>query len=1043
VDGSRKSTQACLNDYATFDTPTRLMSDTHQAHKQRIFLSYAHKVDANPDHTADLVDAIKLRLELAGLETWIDKQQLLPGRDWREGITRGIDESDRVLSFLSPRSVRDPGVCLDEIGIAMSHKHGAIATLLADKEVADRIPASVAHIQYLDVSDWQQVKCRGEAAWDAWLNGIVAKILEIIAANHGFAGEIEALQKILTPMPDTAKIGKLVERGLIGRAWVKEAIGRWRLEQLDQRMFWLMGGAGMGKSAIAADLVHKSKLQVIAYHFCDYQVPESRSAKTFATNLAFMLAARLPDYRRLLSGNIQALPKVVSELSATELVERLVVSPLRNKIDGGLSTDRLLVVVDALDEAEPELADLLAKYLDAMPPWLGFVVTSRPDIKAALARYPAFELQMSDARNDDDLWAYLSDWRENDPDAPLDPATQSALIASSQGNMLYLALAREGYTKGLFSLDNPSRLPQGIGAVYLAWMKRQFGGDPLSNPAWTDRCYPLLELLCATPEPLPLGIAGKLLGWKGQERILTLRPMGSLITQDSETLRLCHRSLGEWLSDPEGITDYWVNLPDGRLKLAQSLLPLITTSVDDLAPHYLHRALPILLAGLDQDQSDELLKPGSGAMLDLIERLSDFWAKYANTKAWHLQASLLTWIVGQRDRRQGGQYPDAITSLSKLGTVLFSQGAYSQASELFERTYAGHQNNLGPDHPDTLASMSTFARSLYALGQYPAARSLQEKELERRQSIAEPDVTQVLNAKTSLARTLYALGDYATSKDLHQQVLSAQRQTLGEEHANTVGSMSFLASALFALGDCREAESLNATVLALRTRMLGAEHPGTLTSASYLASALYSQGNFEGARKLQAELFSSRQRTLGELHPDTLQSHGSLALSLRALGHIKEALSIQETVVLRMIEVLGEKHPSTLFQISFLADTRYDLGDYASAKALQERVLQFRSTVLGDQHPDSMTAAANLALTLNAEGAGRQAEQIQAQVVVSMKKILGEYHPDTLFSQKVMARIQDSLGRKADGDSIREYLAGLDQALLEKRPVHYTNTQVF
>jgi hypothetical protein len=60
-----------------------------------------------------------------------------------------------------------------------------------------------------------------------------------------------------------------------------------------------------------------------------------------------------------------------------------------------------------------------------------------------------------------------------------------------------------------------------------------------------------------------------------------------------------------------------------------------------------------------------------------------------------------------------------------------------------------------------------------------------------------------------------------------------------------------------------------------------------------------------------------------------------------------------------------------------------------------------------------------------------------------MKKILGEYHPDTLFSQKVMARIQDSLGRKADGDSIREYLAGLDQAFLERRPVHYTNTQVF
>lgn len=1019
------------------------MSDTHQAHKQRIFLSYAHKVDANLDHTADLVDAIKLRLNLAGLETWIDKQQLLPGRDWREGITRGIEESDRVLSFLSPRSVRDPGVCLDEIGIAMSHKHGAIATLLADQEVADKIPASVAHIQYLDVSDWQLVKRQGDQAWNNWLNDIVEKILEIVVANQGFAGEIEALQKVLSPMPDTAKIGKLVERGLIGRSWVKEAINHWRLEQLDQRMFWLMGGAGMGKSAIAADLVHKAKLRVMAYHFCDYQVPESRSAKTFATNLAFMLAARLPDYRRLLIGNIQALPKAVSELSATELMERLVISPLRNKIDGGLSTDRLLVVVDALDEAEPELTDLLAKYLDAMPPWLGFVVTSRPDVKAALARFPAFELLMSDARNEEDLRAYLNDWQENDPSAQFDSATQAALIASSQGNMLYLALAREGYTKGLFRLDNPSRFPQGIGAVYMTWMKRQFGDDPLSYPAWTDRCYPLLELLCATPEPLPLGIAGKLLRWKGQERILALRPMGSLITQDSETLRLCHRSLGEWLSDPDGITDFWVNLPDGRLNLAQSLLPLVPASVDDPVPDYLHRALPILLPGLDQNQSDELLKSDSGAILGLVERLSDFWAKYANSDAWHLQASLLTWIVGQRDRCRGAQHPDAIPSLSKLGAVFFNQGAYSQSSNVFERAYTGLLSNLGPEHPETLASMSNFARSLYTLGQYLAARSLQENELERRQSIAGPDAPQVLNAKSSLARTLYALGDYDMSKDLHQQVLSAQQRALGEDHVNTVGSMSFLASALFALGDCREAESLNVKVLAFRNRMLGAEHPSTLTSASYLASTLYSQGNFEGARKMQAEVFSNRQRILGELHPDTLQSRGSLALSLRALGRIEEALSMQETVVPQMIEVLGEKHPSTLFQISFLADTRYDLADYAAARALQERVLQLRSTVLGDQHPDSMTAAANLALTLNAEGESRQAEQMQAQVVASMKKVLGECHPDSLFSQKIMAWIQDSLGRKADGDSIREYLAGLDRALLEKRPVHYTNTQIF
>lgn len=1019
------------------------MSEETRFIKQKIFLSYAHKVDGNPDHTADLVDAIKQKLEQAGHEAWIDKQQLNPGKDWREGITQGIDESDRVLSFLSPRSVRDPGVCLDEIGIAMSHKHGAIATLLADKNIESKIPASVGHVQYLDVSDWQVMMEKGQSAWDAWLEVTTRKILGIIAANEGFAGEIEDLKKVLSPMPGTAKIGKLIESGLIGRKWVKDAIADWRLNKLGERMFWLMGGPGMGKSTIAADLVHKSKLQAVAYHFCDYQVPESRSAHTFVTNLAFMLAARLPDYRRLLKGNIQALPKPVKEMTATELMERLVINPLRNKIDGGLRTDRLLIVVDALDEAEPELTDLLAKYLDFMPVWLGFVVTSRPDVKAALARYPAFEMQMNDTRNDEDLKAYLKDWQESDPDARLDPETQLALIYASQGNMLYLALAKEGYSSGIFSLNNPSQIPQGIGAVYLEWMKRQFGGSPLTNPVWIDRCYPFLELLCATPEPLPLSIAGSLLAWKGQDRIQALRPLGSLITKDSDIFRLCHRSLGEWLSDPENINDYWVNVPDGRFQLVKNLLPLVPGCLDNADPNYIHRALPRLLNELDTDQSDELLRNSPKVTLDLIECLNNFWDKYPNIKAWQLQSTLLSWVVNQRVRHQGNADPDTSASIFKLGNVLYNQGAYIQARNNLERAYSSRLNTLGPEHYDTLAALSCFARSLYAIGQYSEAKSLQEQELELQQSAFDQESPQVLIAKSNLARTLYAQGDYAASKELLKQVFDIQFKVLGDEHVNTVASMSFLASALYALGDCLEAEMLNSKVLAIRIKILGNEHPSTLTSASYLASTMYTLGNYESALNLRAQLLDQRRKILGDLHPDTLSCRGGLAIILRAQGKIEEAQCIQEQVVRKMADILGERHPSTLFEMSFLADTLYDLGRYGRAKDMQERVLKLRSEVLGEEHPDTLVAATNYALTLSAEGFYEAAKTVQEGVVESMNKVLGETHPDTLFSMRIMENILKSNGDTVGSNAIHEHLGALDKDLVKKRPVHYTNTFLF
>ena len=71
----------------------------------RIFLSYGH--DANEE----LVRRIKADLEQRGHDVWFDKSEIKFGDNWRRAITDGILKSNRVLSFLSKHSTRDPGVC--------------------------------------------------------------------------------------------------------------------------------------------------------------------------------------------------------------------------------------------------------------------------------------------------------------------------------------------------------------------------------------------------------------------------------------------------------------------------------------------------------------------------------------------------------------------------------------------------------------------------------------------------------------------------------------------------------------------------------------------------------------------------------------------------------------------------------------------------------------------------------------------------------------------------------------------------------------------
>jgi len=102
----------------------------------RILLSYGH--DANEE----LVRRIRADLEKRGHNVWFDKTEIKFGDEWRCVITDGILQSNRVLSFLSKHSTRDPGVCLDEIAIAIGAKGGNVQTILVESEQA-RFPTEL------------------------------------------------------------------------------------------------------------------------------------------------------------------------------------------------------------------------------------------------------------------------------------------------------------------------------------------------------------------------------------------------------------------------------------------------------------------------------------------------------------------------------------------------------------------------------------------------------------------------------------------------------------------------------------------------------------------------------------------------------------------------------------------------------------------------------------------------------------------------------------------------------------------------------------
>ena len=233
----------------------------------KIFFSYPH------DTNAPLVERIKSDLEARGHEVWFDANQIKSGDDWRNAITRGILDSQQVVAFLSRHAVRDPGVCLNEIAIALADKGEAMVTVLVEPETEVSAPVSITHIQWLKMDAWKE-----QRQDDGWYRTQLDRLIDAIE-NPTHAGrneELETLKLALDPMSFYAEIAPHIP-GFTGRRWIIDRYTTWLADEPNSRVLRIEGGPGLGKTAVSSYLAHSTKSSVLAVHLCQYNKGESRN----------------------------------------------------------------------------------------------------------------------------------------------------------------------------------------------------------------------------------------------------------------------------------------------------------------------------------------------------------------------------------------------------------------------------------------------------------------------------------------------------------------------------------------------------------------------------------------------------------------------------------------------------------------------------------------------------------------------------------------------------------------------------------------------
>ena len=635
----------------------------------RIFLSYGH------DEHAALAAQLKGDLLARGHEVWFDADRLAPGGDWESYIEQGLDwaaaqgHAARVVLLMTPHSVRRPdGYCLNEIARAIDRRLGVVPVMLVQVEP----PLSICRIQWLDMRDCVPLSERK----DRYQNRLESLIAALETGKLDHEGAQSRLLRLLNPLPFDADIAQHLPR-FTGRKWLFDRFDAWLADPKASRVFWITADPGVGKTAIACKLTQRR--QIAAFHICRHNHDQKGDPRCLVRSLAWQLASQLPEYfARLVA--LRDLEELGSESNAQTLFDRLVVQPLHA---GFPAPDRTIVIlIDGLDEATREgrndLVEFLAHNFAKLPDWVRLVLTSRPESEVVrpLQGLDPVVIPADSDENRADLTEYLT--RELAPfardRAGLGRAV-SEVLDRSEGVFLYCDWVRRELAEGRLSLDRLETFPRGLGGAFAEFFGRRFA----DRRAYQDKHRPLLELLAAACEPLTIDHVAAILTWSRYDRHEMPNAFGALVSQADGRLRLFHRTLVQWITNPEAAGDYFADPSAGHERLADQGWKEHAAGVEAMS-EYARGHLPAHLIALARWNDAAALLAHPAYFRRAWERNED------EVKAWWVQ------IEGASGKKVEEAYAavDRVeladpSALLCIGELLYARGSLPAAAALFDR----------------------------------------------------------------------------------------------------------------------------------------------------------------------------------------------------------------------------------------------------------------------------------------------------------------------------------------------------------------------
>lgn len=1017
--------------------PDEVLLSTKTDYPTKIFISYAHAQD---EIVAKIYEGLKKR----GHDVWIDESEIKYGDDWREKIANGIESSNGVLSFLSKEAVRENGVCLDELAIAISVKYGNIHTVLLQKEEDVKPPAQLTHRQWLDMSEWKDKLAQGDAVFMLWFQPMLADIIRKIESpeSREFVGMISTIREKL-------RIGDLavsrqnwyLKQKYVGRAWLTQDIEAWMNTPRSGKLCAVYGGPGVGKSAFAAQYAYRSP-RVAASIFFEHGNAYFNTSGSLIRELIFQLACRLPLYRNRVYGIVTTNDQLKA-WNDQELFTHLIKAPLTEfQIDGGHET--LCIVVDGLDECTVDeqngVAKLLGKYVQEFPEWLRVLVLSRRESDVTGWLNPDHQIDMvgGEARNLSDIRLYFSEILKEQLKQQLNrECLLDELTKRTKGVFLYAYVVSQMILDGKLALENTDAYPQGLNNAFKEWFSRYFP-DVLEY----KRLYRLyLGMIAVSPEPIPLEELDVVnvrfdaaedcyqlntdssMCSKSGSRQDRLKQINSLLQYQmnefgKRTVTFNHKYIAEWLTQADEETNespagcYYCNPKDAfwamectwRKNLAAKL-PL--TEYETL----------YLLTYVERTESNtcciECAKESAlSKYLRAYRLMMEKRLRYSKARRFAVTDEYRCYIIWRYEPTSTNEI-EYLNKQEVVARIMEDNGSYAEALEKQLHIANSLQKLMGGKHPDVLISQNNLCSLYSKVGRIQEAVALQKKVCKAsKQALGKYDST-TLKYLHNLSCLYGETAQYEKSMKITKAVYNARKAVLGGKHPDTISSMHSLSIEYFRLGQIEKALQLAEAVVDCQSPTVTPHIRKSFIYFNTLAHMYCQLGRLEDALEFRYAVDAIKV-LLGAEHPESLSAMETLVSIYQTLDRNNEALDIELQVYNGRKRQLGEYHKDTVRSMNILAVLYTDLGQHSDALRIYKQMLEIKKRTRGDEHSETVSVMEQIALIYSRLELYEQALPVEESILLIRSKTLPKDNDYVLSAMHNLLMTYINLNRHVD-----------------------------